>query len=157
MPILPAHCRSYWWVRTAYLRSTDPSIEILPAGHFVLWYIRDNPASWNGARLPLLALLEFFSGIRSDSAFLVDTKVDTPRMDTGYAIQNMIFAAYQPAYFCFCVPLYQLCNPQSRIPSFESVFSSDDSVYINKSMLVQSVQLVQFVKIVVLYDFIFKK
>lgn len=48
-------------------------------------------------------------------------------------------------------------SPPGRIPPFESVFSSDDSVYINKSMLVQLVQLVQFVKIVVLYDFIFKK
>ncbi len=49
-------------------------------------------------RLPRMVLPEFFSGIRSDSAFQVDTKVDTPRMGTWYAIQTMLFAAYQPAY-----------------------------------------------------------
>lgn len=55
------------------------------------------------ARLPLMALPESFSGIRSDSTILVDTKVDTPSMDTRYAVQNMLFGA-------------NLCANQSREP-----------------------------------------
>lgn len=83
------------------------------------------------ARLPLMALPESFSGIRSDSTVSVDTKVDTPRMDTRYAIQNSRFGAnlianlstanrstgsfpYHQAKFLFYM-LYRLVAPSGRL------------------------------------------
>ncbi len=45
------------------------------------------------AQLPHMTQPESFSGTHSDSAFLVDTKVDTQRMDTRFALQNSLFGA----------------------------------------------------------------
>gem|GEM_PF-3741316 len=60
------------------------------------------------ARLPHMAQPESFSGTHSDSAFLVDTKVDTPRMDTRHAIQNSLFGANQSREPSHCEPFRRL-------------------------------------------------